>query len=69
MLIFYQNINRARSKTIDLYHNFLNENHDIICLTETNFDSSLFDGEMLDGRYDVFRRDRENTCIDRKSVV
>lgn len=56
--IYYQNVNRIRSKTTDVYLNILNSNFDIICLTETNLNSSVFDGEVLDNRYNVFRRDR-----------
>ena len=59
--IFYQNLGRARSKVNDIMLNILINNYDIICLTETNFDSSVHDGEFMDGRYNVFRRDRETS--------
>lgn len=61
--IFYQNVNRIRSKLTDLYLNATNLNYDIICLTETNFNGGVFDGEILDNRYNVFRRDRQDTTI------
>lgn len=60
--IYYQNVNRIRSKLSQFYMNVLNSNFDIICLTETNLNKGVFDGEIIDGRYNIFRRDRENTC-------
>ncbi|KAL0808935.1 hypothetical protein ABMA28_012596 [Loxostege sticticalis] len=61
--IFYQNVNRIRSKTKEVYLNILSNNYDIICLTETNLNDSVFDSEFMDSRYNVFRRDRSSTCI------
>ncbi|CAG5031084.1 unnamed protein product [Parnassius apollo] len=63
MYIYYQNINRARSKIDSLYKNFLNSNYNLICLTETNFDASVYNGELFDEQYNVFRRDHDTTCI------
>jgi hypothetical protein len=60
--IFYQNVGRAKSKLHDIFINSLNNNYDMICLTETNFNSGIYDGESLDSRYNIFRRDRENAC-------
>ena len=45
----------------DIYLSILGNNYDIICLTETNFDESVHDGEFIDGRYNVFRRDRSSS--------
>lgn len=47
-----------RSKTVDLYLNILNSDYDLICLTETNLDGGVYNEEMFDERYNVFRRDR-----------
>lgn len=58
MLIYYQNVNRIRTKTKDLFLNVLNSDYDIVCLTETNLNNSVFDGELFDTRYNVVRRDR-----------
>lgn len=58
MDIYYQNVNRIRSKTHEVYTNVLNSEYDVICLTETNLNSSVFDNEILDSRYNIFRRDR-----------
>lgn len=63
--IFYQNVNGARSKTHTLYTIFLNANYDFICLTETNFNISVYDRELIDDRYTIFRRDRDTTCINK----
>lgn len=61
MDIFYQNVNRIRSKISETNINILNCNYDIICLTETNFNESVFDRELVDSRYNVYRRDRQST--------
>lgn len=63
MLVYYQNVNRIRSKSRDFFLNVLNSDYDVICLTETNLNSSVFDGEFIDTRYNVVRRDREQTII------
>lgn len=59
----YQNVNRIRSKTKDLFLSTLSVDFDIICLTVTNFNASVLDGEVLDNRYNVFRRDRYTTSV------
>lgn len=58
MLIYYQNVNRIRSKTKDFFLSVLNSDYDVICLTETNLNCSVFDGELFDSRYNIVRRDR-----------
>lgn len=59
MLIFYQNVNRLRSKLKDFYLSVLNSNFDIVCVTESNLVSTVCDSEILDSRYNTFRRDRD----------
>lgn len=59
--MYYQNVNRMRSKTHQLYLNILNSDYDVICLTETNLDVGIFNEEMFDERYNVFRRDRNES--------
>lgn len=54
MIIFYQNVNRIRSKLNEFYLSVLNCSYDIICLTETNFNDSVLDTEYIDHRYIVF---------------
>lgn len=63
MDIFYQNINRKRSKIYEIYSNILLNNFDMICLSETNFNNTVFDNEIFDNRYNIFRRDRFSTKI------
>lgn len=58
MLVYYQNVNRIRSKTHELLLSVLNCDYDIICLTETNLNGAVFDSEIFDSRYNVLRRDR-----------
>lgn len=62
MHIFYQNVNRARTKLTEIYLNVLNNEYDLICLTETNLNASIHNGELFDERYNVFRRDRQDSC-------
>ncbi|XP_064292001.1 uncharacterized protein LOC135309705 [Plodia interpunctella] len=66
LTIFYQNVNRIRTKTTEVYLNILACNYDVVCFTESNLNDSVFDGEIFDGRYNVFRRDRE-TSLSKKS--
>lgn len=49
-----------RSKLSEIYHNALKNNFNIIILTETWLNNKVFDAEILDERYRVFRRDRES---------
>lgn len=62
MLLYYQNVNRIRSKLTDLFLNTLTCDFEIICLTETNLNSGFLDSELFDQRFNVFRRDRESSC-------
>lgn len=64
--IFYQNVNGIRSKLTQFNLNLLNSNYDIICLTETNLNNSVFDSEVVDTRYNIFRRDRMDTCSQKR---
>lgn len=58
MNIYYQNVRSIRSKSWTFYLNVLNNNYDIIALTETWLDSSFHDSQFFDDRYSVFRCDR-----------
>jgi Reverse transcriptase (RNA-dependent DNA polymerase) len=60
--IYFQNINRGRQKTNDIYRTVMTHEYDIVVLLETNLNDSFYNGEIFDDRYIVFRRDRnENT--------
>lgn len=56
--IYYQNVRGLKSKTHLLYENILACNYDIIILTETWLDSTVYDREVCDDRYRVFRQER-----------
>lgn len=64
--VYYQNVNRIRTKLSQFYLNLLNSDYDIVCLTETNLNVSVFDGGIVDARYNVFRRDRIDTNSNKK---
>ncbi len=56
--VYYQNINRSKTKTTQLFLSVIENDYDIIVLVETNFDSSIIDEEVFDNRYLVYRCDR-----------
>ncbi|KAL0871995.1 hypothetical protein ABMA27_004435 [Loxostege sticticalis] len=66
MEIFYQNVNRIRSKLHEIHINILNSNYDVICLVETNLTDDICNSEIFDHRYHVFRRDRQTTSNKKK---
>lgn len=57
--IYYQNVRGLRTKTIDFYCNLLRNSFDIIVLTETWLVDGIYDSELFDSRYVVWRRDRD----------
>lgn len=59
--LYYQNVRGLRTKTIDFFHNIVCNDYDVITLSETWLNSSVFDSELFDNRYVVYRRDRETT--------
>lgn len=59
--IYYQNVRGLRTKTHNFYRNLCCSQYDVIILTETWIDRSVFSAELFDDRYTVFRRDRETT--------
>lgn len=61
MLIYYQNVNRIRSKTQSLLQNSSDVFYKIIALTETNLNASVCNGELFTPSYSVIRRDRQIT--------
>jgi Reverse transcriptase (RNA-dependent DNA polymerase)/Endonuclease-reverse transcriptase len=58
--IYFQNVNRARRKTNELFLAASECNHDIIMLVETNFNTDISDTEILDDRYVIYRCDRSS---------
>lgn len=57
--IFYQNVCGLRTKCIEIHNNILCNDYDIILLTETWLQNDVFDTEICDNRYDIFRVDRD----------
>lgn len=64
--VYYQNVRGLRSKTTDLYLEVLNNTYDIIVLVETWLTDSIYDSEIIDDRYQVFRRDRASAPLVKK---
>lgn len=56
---FYQNVRGLRSKTKTFYTNLIHSNYDIIFLSETWLLPGIFDAEIFDARYNVYRTDRD----------
>lgn len=56
--LFYQNVRSIRGKVNDFYNNSFIINADILCITETWLNSHIYDTELLDSRYTIYRKDR-----------
>jgi len=56
--VYYQNVNRARTKTAELFLTVIEHDYDVIILVETNFETSINSEEVFDSRYIVYRCDR-----------
>ena len=57
--IYFQNVRGLRTKTHSCLNNILSNNYDIIVMVETWLCEGIFDRELCDNRYDVFRLDRD----------
>lgn len=57
--IFYQNARGLRTKSLEFTQNILCNVYDLIVITETWLYDGIRDSEVSDGRYDVFRFDRD----------
>lgn len=67
LLIFYQNARGIRTKCLQMRQSILNNEYDIIVITETWLHSRIFDREFCDDRYEVFRCDRDLKLTDKKT--
>jgi hypothetical protein len=67
ILIYFQNVNRLRSKTSDLFRAVILNDVDIIFLLETSLVSSFHDEELFVDRYFVFRCARSAASSSKKS--
>lgn len=64
--VYYQNIRGINSKIETFNLNVLNNNYDIIALTETWLNSNVNSSELFDNRYTVFRSDRDFNITKKK---
>lgn len=64
--IYYQNCGGLRSKLTELKCNIQSSNYDIIVLTETWLVGGIYDSELVDDRYSIFRRDRNLQATHKK---
>uniref|UniRef100_A0A8D8Z7Y4 Endonuclease/exonuclease/phosphatase domain-containing protein n=1 Tax=Cacopsylla melanoneura TaxID=428564 RepID=A0A8D8Z7Y4_9HEMI len=64
--ISYQNVRGLRSKTNNFYENILGQDQDIIAITESWLKDGIFDAEVIDSRYQVFRLDRDPSITGKK---
>lgn len=64
--IYYQNVRGMRTKTEDIFKNVLLTSYDIIAFTETWLNPNISNGEFLDPRYVVYRRDRLSSKVSKK---
>lgn len=66
LTLYYQNCRGLRSKLHTLFMNILLHSYDIIILTETWLTSDIFDNELIDSRYVLFRCDRDREATGRR---
>ncbi|CAG9094421.1 unnamed protein product [Plutella xylostella] len=57
--VYYQNVRGLRTKTDTFSRNVGLNDYDVIALTETWLYEGIYDEELFDGRYVVWRRDRD----------
>ncbi|CAH2106260.1 unnamed protein product [Euphydryas editha] len=65
--IYYQNVRGLRTKCAAFQLNLLSNNYDIVVITETWLCDGIFDREIADDRYVVFRQDRNLTLANKKT--
>lgn len=59
--IYYQNVRGLRTKICDFMVSVLNSDYDLIILSETWLHEFIFDAELFDNRYLVYRNDRDSS--------
>jgi hypothetical protein len=65
--IYFQNLNKLRSKTSDPFWAVILKDFDKIVLWETSLVNSFHDEELFDDRYFVFRCNRNAASSSKKS--
>jgi hypothetical protein len=68
LAIYFQNVNRLRIKTTDLFKAVLEDDYDVIVLLKTSLVSSFHDEIFFDARYFVFRCERILSTSTKKFV-
>ncbi|CAH2094459.1 unnamed protein product [Euphydryas editha] len=64
--IYYQNCRGLRTKLNTVYMNILSHNYDIVVFTEKWLHENIFDNEIIDQRYQLFRCDRNRAATGRR---
>lgn len=64
--IYYQNVRGLRTKSHLFYKSLLHTDYDVVCLTETWLLPGIYDEELFDSRYVVYRRDRNCDLVDKR---
>lgn len=60
LTIYYQNVRGLRTKLSDVFNSILSSDYPIIAFSETWLCDSIYSSEVIDDRYNVYRRDRKN---------
>lgn len=63
--VYYQNVRGLRTKTDEFMDNLIVAYFDLIILCETWLHDHIFDGELFDERYVVYRNDRDPTVTNK----
>ena len=64
--VYYQNCRGLKTKLHTLFMNILANSYDIIILTETWLHLDIYDNELIDSRYHIFRKDRDRVATGRR---
>jgi hypothetical protein len=56
---YYQNVRGLKTKLRECYLNSLQQNNTIVLLTETWLNSSIFNNELFNPEYTIYRKDRD----------
>lgn len=59
LTVYYQNCRGMRTKLKTIFFNIMSNSYDIIILTETWLNNSIYDEEFMDQRYILYRCDRD----------
>lgn len=64
--IYYQNTRSIKNYTAEIFNNLIVFDFDVVALTETWLDCSVFDSEFCPSNFNLFRRDRDFAAADRE---